>query len=332
MTDVVYVEDEVRDHPRTRQILDRLPHADVVACGRWGEVFNRRNQDFRLQKRRPALILAAKHGEWVLPTPVSYGIGGRRNVYFSHMLNCPYDCRYCFLQGMFRSAHHVVFVNIDDLFAAIDATLAEHADDEVYFFSGYDCDSLAFDRVTGFLDTALPFFRDRPRAWLEIRTKSTQTRALLDSEPFANAVVAYSFTPDATARALEHRVPSVARRIDALATLAKHGWAVGMRFDPLIYTDDYATRYRELFEAVFASVPDDRVHSVSLGPFRLPTGFARTVEKLYPDEPLFAGPLEKRGDMVSYRRDLEEEMVTTVTAMLGEYADPSRFFPCELDD
>ena len=35
----------------------------------------------------------------VHPVPATYGIGGDENYYFSHMLNCLYDCRYCFLQG-----------------------------------------------------------------------------------------------------------------------------------------------------------------------------------------------------------------------------------------
>ena len=32
------------------------------------------------------------------------------------MLNCIYDCKYCFLQGMFNSANYLVFVNYQDFF------------------------------------------------------------------------------------------------------------------------------------------------------------------------------------------------------------------------
>ena len=103
------------------------------------------------------MILARKKDGFVLPTPTGYGIGGTRNYYFSHMLNCPFDCRYCFLQGMFRSANHVVFVNWEDFFSAI-ASVAP-GDEPAYFFSGYDCDSLAYDGVTGFVHEALAAFR-----------------------------------------------------------------------------------------------------------------------------------------------------------------------------
>ena len=128
------------------------------------EVFNPKAQSFRLQKLRPALILAAKHDAHVLPAPHEYNIGSRHNYYFSHLLNCPYDCRYCFLQGMFRSANFVFFVNYEDFEEALDRRLEEWSGEDVHFFSGYDCDSLAFESVTGFCDSFLPFFEARPKA------------------------------------------------------------------------------------------------------------------------------------------------------------------------
>ena len=110
----IYIERAIRTHPRTQRVLARYPNAVLIEIDRYGEVFNRRDQNFRLQKKNPALILAQKHDGFVLPTPPGYGIGGAHNFYFSHLLNCVYDCRYCFLQGMYRSANYVLFVNYED--------------------------------------------------------------------------------------------------------------------------------------------------------------------------------------------------------------------------
>ena len=111
----IYIENAIREHPRTLEVLDRFPRAEIIECERYGEVFNRASQNFRLQKPRPGLILAKKHGNLILPAPEGYSIGAADNYYFSHMLNCLYDCRYCFLQGMYRSANYVYFVNFEDL-------------------------------------------------------------------------------------------------------------------------------------------------------------------------------------------------------------------------
>ncbi|MEM7587373.1 MAG: spore photoproduct lyase family protein [Acidobacteriota bacterium] len=326
----IYIERGVADHPRTHEICARLPKAVQIPCERYGEVFNPRAQSFRLQKRRPALILARKPGKLIQPTPPSYGIGAARNFYFSHMLNCLYDCRYCFLQGMYRSAHYVVFVNYEDFFDGIEDQIDQAPDESACFFSGYDCDSLAFEGVTRFVEHALPTFRQRPGAWLEIRTKSTQIASLVAVDPLPNVVVAFSFTPEEVSEALEHKVPTVERRIAAMARLTEQGWPIGLRFDPLIYSADFQQRYQRLFNQVFGAIDAHDLHSVSLGPFRLPTSFFRRLERQYGDEPLVAGPLSDHGGMVSYRPELESELVGFCTEALLSRVPSGVFFPCEL--
>ena len=83
MIHTLYVEHEVLDHPRTQEILRRFSNIPRVDCDRYTEIFSLKNQNFRLQKIRPALILARKFGKRVLPTPAGYWIGGKHNYYFS---------------------------------------------------------------------------------------------------------------------------------------------------------------------------------------------------------------------------------------------------------
>ena len=327
MFDFLYVEAEIADHPRTRALIERFPNARVVPCERYGEVFNRTAQNFRLQKRRPALILAHKAGQRVLAAPIGYGIGSERNFYFSHMLNCLYDCRYCFLQGMYRSAHMVVFVNYEDFQADISARIAE-SPDAPYFFSGYDCDSLAMEGITHFTADFLPYFADHPRAFFELRTKSVRIQTLRDTAPLANCVVAFSMPPPELAARFEVGAPPVARRLEALTTLQEQGWPIGLRFDPLIYDHNYQPHYRNLFAQVFARVRPDRLHSVSLGQLRLPRDIYKRMHRLYPDEPLLAYGLEDRDGMVSYHGDLARQLHDFCSAELLHYIAPEIFFPC----
>lgn len=326
--DIIYVERAVADIPRARRILDRFPRATRIECDRYGEIFNGNRQNFRLQKRRPALILAEKIGEPVLPVPDGYGVGALKNYYFSPMLNCLYDCRYCFLQGMFRSANYVVFVNDEHFHAAIERTVEEAAGESVFFFSGYDCDSLALEAVTGFIEAALPLFQRLPGAWLELRTKSLQVRPLIDRDPLPNVVVAYSFTPEAISREVEHGVPPLGKRIKAMARLQDQGWLIGLRFDPLILHEGFDANYRELFDRVFAAIDVDRLHSVSLGPFRLPRGVFRRMARLYPEEPLFAAPLTETEALVSYAPDTEKRLLEFCEGELLRRIPRSLYFPC----
>lgn len=330
MIETLYIEQAVLDHPRSVAIRRRFPRARVVNCARYGEVFNPKGQNFRLQKQQPALILAQKHDHFVLEAPVSYNIGGRRNYYFSHMLNCLYDCRYCFLQGMYRSANYVLFVNYEDFDTAIENTTAE-SNEPTWFFSGYDCDSLALEPITGFMEHTLPRFRRLDNAWLELRTKSTQIRSLLETEAMPNCVVAFSLSPDVLADAVEHKAPPLTKRLDALERLQQAGWPVGLRFDPVIYCDDYQQLYGEFFDQVFARIDLDRLHSASLGVFRMPQGFYRNMVKLYPQERLFAGPLAESQAMVSYEAALEQEMLAFCREKLLQLMPAEKLFICHDD-
>ena len=280
MTDTVYVERSVRHTGQAQAILARARADSIIEVDRYGEVFNPKAQNFRLQKLNPALIVAEKHGKLVLPTPAGYGIGGSNNYYFSHMMNCIYDCRYCFLQGMYQSANHVVFANYDRFFEEITRTSLTHRNEPVWFFSGYDCDSLALEPVTRFMSHCLDFFGSKSvdnqspdieslennnqhknytqqatrapvNAHLEIRTKSTQIRSLLKRQPINNCVVAYSLSPQSIVEAIEHKTPSLEKRIEALKQLQQHGWPIGLRFDPLIAAENFEEIYGEMFDHVF---------------------------------------------------------------------------------
>jgi len=328
--DTLYVESALVDHPRSRLILQRFPKARVIECERYSEVFNPKSQNFRLQKQRPALILAQKHQHFALPAPQGYHIGAQHNYYFSHLLNCLYDCRYCFLQGMYQSANYVWFINYEDYQQAIAEICATHSNEAVHFFSGYDCDSLALEPITHFAAQFLPFFAQLPNAWLELRTKSTQIRGLLAQPPLPRCVVAFSLSPETVADKVEAKAPPLARRIEAVLKLQQQGWLVGLRFDPLIYQADYKQQYQALFAQVFEKLDLNYLHSVSLGVFRLPQAYFKKIHKLYPEEKLFASPLTQQHGVVSYQAEIEAEMMAYCRELLLRYIPKELFFPCQL--
>ncbi|MFZ2172102.1 MAG: spore photoproduct lyase family protein [Methylococcaceae bacterium] len=328
MIETIYIEENILRHPRVIEIVARFPQARTITCGRYSEVFNPKAQNFRLQKIKPALILAEKYKHFALEAPADYGIGAKRNYYFSHMLNCLYDCRYCFLQGMYQSANYVLFVNYEDFQQEIKQLCVKSPAEDIYFFSGYDCDSLALEPVTGFVEQFLPFFAQISNAWLELRTKSTQVRSLLNYEPLSRCVVAFSLSPKEIVAKVEDKAPSLQRRLDAMSKLQEQGWQLGIRFDPIIYQANYQQQYQQLFEQVFSMIDLKQLHSVSLGAFRLPEKFFKKMHKLYPEEKLFASPLANQDGMISYRQELEQEMMHYCTEQLLSHIPVAKFFPC----
>ena len=328
MIETIYFEENVAEHPRTISFFKRFPRADRIPCKHYKEIFNPSGQNFRLQKKKPALILAKNTGKLIHSVPATYGIGGENNYYFSHMLNCLYDCRYCFLQGMYPSAHYLLFINYEDFFEEIKKVSTEKTNQPSWFFSGYDCDSLALENLTGFANSALSFFKNQNQTYLELRTKSVATQILEKTEPLTNVVTAFSFTPQEISDILEKDVPTVSARIRSMKKLAERGWKLGIRLDPIIDCHNFKNRYQSLISEIFSNIQEDSIHSVSLGPFRLPDPFFKRMEKLYPDEPLFASNLEKRGRSVSYPKDIENQRIQTCNELLLEYLPNQKLFHC----
>lgn len=172
----------------------------------------------------------------------------------------------------------------------------------------------------------LPRFRGSDGAWLELHTKSTQVRTLLPKDAISNVVIDFSFTPEAVSRTLEQRVPSLLKRLAALSQLQRAGWSIGLRFDRLIYHHDLRAHCTRLFDQVIGAVDDRLLHTVTLGPFRMPAGYYRTITRHYPDEALSASPLRDAGGTVSYPADTGHEMVAFCRDQPRTRAPGTKFF------
>ena len=330
MIETIYVEEAIKNHPRTKFILKKFKKSRIISINKYGEIFNKRNQNFRIQKANPCLILAHKKDNFVLPAPEGFGIGSSKNFYFSHMYNCIYDCRYCFLQGMYSSANYVIFVNFEDFDFSIKKIIENNLDSKVTFFSGYDCDSLALENVTGFAKHILSIFRKYPQIEIEFRTKSIQKEPFLSVKPMRNVILAYSLMPELMSNSLDNKAPSISKRIRVISELASKGWKIGLRFDPLIHGENWKELYQELLENIYNNIFLDNLHSVSFGSLRFPKRMFKDIFKLYPNEPLFTSPLSLNNKMISYDIEIEEEMTSFCKNLSLKYINEDQIFKCSI--
>ena len=266
MAKTIFVENNIFEHSRTKKILSVIKASNIIKIDHYGEIFNRSKQNFRIQKDNLNYIIAAKKNNLVIPVPpITTSVKG---YYFSHMYNCIYDCNYCFLQGHFNSAYHVYFINYEDFKEAI-LNETRKTKTRIWFFSGYDCDSLASEKITGFAEYFVPFFSNLKNCILEIRTKSSRTTELLNIKPNPNVVCAFSLNLQNLIELFEKGTPSLSSRIRSIKLLSENGWKIGLRFDPLILTTARKEDYLELFKMAVNSIPENSIHSVSLGSLRL---------------------------------------------------------------
>ena len=331
MIETIYIENQIRQHRRTHEILSKFKKKiDIVYCDHYGEIFNIKSQNFRIQKKKPALVLAKKEGKKLHDIPKSFSIGGEKNYYFSHMLNCIYDCEYCFLQGKHMSAHYLLFVNYEDFFIEIEKKIKQNCLEKSYFFSGYDCDSLAFDGVTNFVESFLPIFEKNKNGILEIRTKSIQIQKILKHKPIDNCIIAFSFTPENVSKLIEHKVPSVKKRIDTMKKLAENGWKIGLRFDPIIPACNFAKIYENLFKNIASNVPEENIHSISFGMMRFPKKMFKKMIKEYPNKKIISLNFKNNNGIYSYSKEVQKKLENIIVGKLKKYMKNIPIYNCKV--
>lgn len=160
--------------------------AEIVYIRHYKDVFCRRRQDYEEQHHAQNLILAKKTGSLIYQgAPVCQNFGNTYFYYTSCMMNCIYDCEYCYLKGMYPSANIVIFVNIEDIFEELHRMLSEHP---VYLCVSYDTDLLAFETMTGYVREWEHFVLEENKRStyplkIEIRTKSANVKLFDDLIP-----------------------------------------------------------------------------------------------------------------------------------------------------
>ena len=292
----IYIEKEAMDYPLARAVLDKLPQAKRVMIDHYKDVFNRPRQDFRAQKGSQQLILALKRPPYLYPlSPLCETYGYGRAFYATPVLNCPYDCDFCFLQGAYPSAHMVVFVNDGDFFGAV------RNEKEPFFLSvTYENDLMALEGLIPWTGQWLDFAKEMPHMEMEIRTRSSNLGVLDGREPMPNVVLAWSLSPAEAAGKYEKRAPAPARRIEAARRVMDAGWRVRLCIEPVIRIPHWEEKYRDLIDAVFHELPADKVDSAVADVFRMGRQGFDSIFKTRGDTDLFSFRPAAAGDSVTY--------------------------------
>ena len=323
----IYVEEAARRYPMTRTILEKYPGCPVIPVRRYKDVFSRPRQSLRRQKDFPALILAVKEPPFLYPGPdVCQDFGADRFFYTSFLLNCPFSCDYCYLQGMYPSANLVAFVNIEDFRDAIEAQLRQAPDAHTLIAASYDTDLMAFDPVFPYLEKLYPFLRARKNLSVEVRTKSAGLSFFRNHEPIDSVVVAFTLAPDAVIRKYEKRTPPLDARLAAVGAAVGAGFRVRLCFDPVFIEPALDKEYEPFFRYVFSRVDPEKILDASHGFFRMNETFFRRVQRQRPDTPLCLADFGREGDIVTYGEELRAAVREKHLAVLSEYIPKERIF------
>lgn len=318
----IYIEESVLDHPDTVRILSHYPDSTKIVINNYKDVFCRSHQNFTVQKYNPSLILARKVSNYLYKgADVCQDFGNEYFYYTGIIMNCIYDCEYCYLQGMYPSGNIVIFVNQEDFIDSVMDMLRIHP---VYLCLSYDTDMLALESLTGFTARWIELARSNPDLKIEIRTKSAFDISLLPT-PTDNIIFAYTMSPDEIVRNYEHFTPSLDSRITAARRVLNTPARLRLCFDPIVYTPDYLDKYKNMFDKVFNQLDPDKISDVSIGLFRISSEYLKNMRKQRLS-PLTSYPFTTSNNVSGYDNTTGDMMLNSVKEQLIQYLPPDKIF------
>ena len=287
-------------------------------------MFNRTHQSFQDQKKSPNLILARKDNHLIYEgAPVCQSFGNEHFYYTSSMMNCVYDCEYCYLQGMYPSANIVIFVNLEDIFSQVDHILTLHP---VYLCISYDTDLLAFEHLLGYVKKWIAYAKDKSNLTIEIRTKSANIKALAGITTPNNVILAWTLSPSEIVKQYENYTPSYEARMDSIKTALKEGYRVRLCFDPMLYVKDFKNVYQDFFMNTLEQIPVEKIEDISIGVFRTSSDYLKNMRKGRPNSAIVQYPYENDHGVFHYGKERSSEMIDYAVNIVKRYIPEEKIF------
>ena len=323
------MEEDLLNHPQTKEILEKFPQAIKITITHYKDVFCRSKQNYYLQKQSPSLILAQKKNQLIYEgAPVCQNFGNKHFYYTSCVMNCIYDCEYCYLQGMYPSANLVIFLNIEDVFLEVTKLLEKHP---VYLCISYDTDLLALEGIFSFTRKWIEFTKSKPNLTIELRTKSANFASIRDLMPTDNVILAWTLSPELVQENYEHHTPSLKARLKAINEAISSGYRVRLCFDPILYISDFEAIYKEFITSIFQQIPYEQLFDVSIGVFRVSNDYLKRMRKQRLTSAVIQYPYEQTNGVSHYGHKKSNAMINYVKHLICNYISEEKIF-CWNDD
>ena len=310
----IYVEEALLQSPNVERILQKFPKAKVIPIKHYKDVFNRKKQGRLPQSRSRKLILAKKEGQRLYDgAVVCQDFSESHFCYTSLLMNCPFHCAYCYLQGMYPSSNLVMFLNLEDYFSDCRKWIAEKG--SLYLCISYDTDLLAMEGIYPYVEEFARFLNQENALRIEVRTKAggeglwrKMQRLPLSSDARKRMIFAFTLSPEEIIEEAEEGTARLSSRIFAIQKALEEGYLVRLCFDPMIYHPRWKELYSDLLEEVFEKIPMEQIHDCSLGSFRISESYLKAMGKALPNSPHTQFPYENSGGYYHYPKALMEEM------------------------
>ena len=323
----IYLEKDAAVYPLAQLTLSKFPKAEILEIDHYKDVFNRPRQDFQLQKASMKLILAKKTEPFLYPASDMVQEYGTPNVFYNTpILNCLYNCDYCFLQGMYPSGNLAVFVNEEDFFNSIKYKLKDldNPSKPMVVSISYNTDLMAMENIIPVASRWIEFAKLQKNMRIEIRTKSALFSAIKDIESSENVILSWTLSPLEICEKYESTATPLHRRIKSLKQALDLGWDVRLCFDPVILVNDWEKIYMRFVDDIFSEIDGKKLADLTLGVFRMSKDYFNRIRKREPRSDIYYSDYIIESNTVTVPIDQRQRALAILKNRIAEYIPKDR--------
>ncbi|MCG8482827.1 MAG: radical SAM protein, partial [Clostridia bacterium] len=271
------------------------------------------------------LVLAKKRDGFLYNgAEVCEDFGNDNFYYTASIMNCAYNCEYCYLQGMYPSGYIVVFVNIEDTFFELKKMLSIKKN--IYLCISYDTDLLAVEGITGFVSKWMAFAQQNDNLKIELRTKCSNYKVFESQQPLENFILSWTLSPKEIIHQFEKNTSSLQNRLSAIKATMRMGWIVRLCFDPIIQVDGWQNMYEKMVKQVFDEVDGTDIEDISIGVFRISKDYMKNILNKRPNSSIINFPFTCIDGVMTYSDELRQEMIQLVYKEVGQHVSRDKIY------
>ena len=330
----IYLEPEVYQMPRGKEILAKYPDAKLIEVASHWKIpelfgFEGSVEDW-ISNKRNVLILGIKKS-----------LSARANSRSSHWIapsesnGCTMSCSYCYVPRRKGFANPItIFVNIEQIIRYLQRHAVRQGpklqpdfiDPQYWVYEiGENGDCSADAAICDNVKDMIHAFTKIPNGKLTFATKFVN-RELLRYDPQLKTRIRFSLMPHKMSKLVDVRTTPISDRIDVMNEFVAAGYEVNVNFSPVIYyegwVDDWVLLFEELNDKLDAKTKEqltaeiiflthnEQLHEVNMN------WHPKAEEVLWRPEIQEVKYSQTGGRNVRYKRGFKKDLVDTFTDLV----------------
>ncbi len=281
---IIYIEKEISDLEITKIIIGKFKNANIIFIDNYKNIFSK---TLPKNSNKWSFVLAKIKTDSILEAPKNYGHNNINSYFLKTSLNCVFNCSYCYLKWAFKNDIPIYFLNYDEIKSQIEKKINsisnlnnkwknEYLDNDyelrlktykgyknkIWFYSWDYSDIIWANSITRFLENFVEFFEKFDNSMMEVRTKSSNIKDILDLWFVPkNTEFAFSLNPQNLIESYEFWTSSLKDRIKAINKLLGLWYKVWLRFLPLLPVKNYKKIYSEFVALIKENIDMNKITS-----------------------------------------------------------------------